>query len=142
VEQSCDEELLLQSSIEERNWLSPNPLIKLVPASISVLFVPRRKIIRSSNQSPFTILSSLGSNPETAVGFAKRSDPKTGGEREDGSRTEKIACRLWEGERRPVISPAGRHLGPSKSRSKAENVALNPSLRGVTLTPPVDPSQA
>ncbi len=95
--------------------------------------------IRSSDQSPFTILSSLGSNPETAVGFAKRSDPKTGGEREDGSRTGSVACRLCEGERRPVISPAGRHLGPSESRSKAENVALKPSLRGVTLTPPVDP---
>jgi hypothetical protein len=117
--QSCDEELLLQSSIEERNWLFPNPSIKLVPASISVLFLPRRKIVQSSDQSPFTILSSLGSNPETAADFAKRSEPKTGGEREDGSRTESIACGLWEGERRPVISPAGRHLGLSKSRSKA-----------------------
>jgi hypothetical protein len=54
--ESCDEELLLQSSIEERNWLSPNPPIKLVPASISVLFLPRRKIIRSSDH-PIILLS-------------------------------------------------------------------------------------
>ncbi len=120
--------------------LSPDRSLKLVSASISVLYLPTQ---RTENSLLSQILSSLGSKPETAADFAKRSsDPfrAVGREppREQNGFAQQQLIADTRGERRPSISPGAPHVYsgqlplPSCPGTVALLLALCPSFSPVS----------